>query len=105
MQNILTWHPLGKPGSFISRKRYDAVRNFILMSLASGEMTMVDLIASGEQSLGAHIDKNVAWHILVVKLDLEARGLIISTTKLTPYKSQFIKLTKMAVKQFMSRSA
>jgi len=98
MKKYLTWHPLGKPGAFISKKDYEIVRDFILSTLISAEMTLMDLIALGEQKLAGQIEENVAWHILVVKLDLEARGVIFSFLKLAPYKSQFIKVRKKATK-------
>ena len=98
MKKYLTWHPLGKPGAFISKKDYDIVRDFILSTLIAEEMTMLDLIALGEQKLAGQIEENIAWHILVVKLDLEARGVILSFLKLAPYKSQFIKIRRKASK-------
>jgi hypothetical protein len=98
MKKYLTWHPLGKPGAFISKKDYDVVRDFILSTLMSEEMTLMDLIALGERNLAGQIEENIAWHILVVKLDLEARGVIFSFLKLAPYKSQFIKLKRKASK-------
>ena len=99
MGKYLTWHPQGKTGCYISKRDYDIVRDFILSTLSSGEMKLVELIALGEQQLDGHIDENIAWHILVVKLDLEARGIIVSFSKLAPYKSQFMKLSRIATKQ------
>ena len=98
MKKYLTWHPLGRPGAFISKKDYDVVRDFILSTLIAEEMTLLDLIALGEQKLSGQIGENIAWHILVVKLDLEARGVILSFLKLAPYKSQYIKIRRKASK-------
>ena len=95
----LTWHPQGKTGCYISKKDYDTVRDFILSTLSSGEIKLAELIALGEQQLDGHIDENIAWHILVVKLDLEARGIIVSFSKFAPFKSQFMKLSRIATKQ------
>lgn len=98
MKKYLTWHPLGKPGAFIAKKDYDVVREFILSTLIAEEMTLMDLIALGEEKLDGQIGENIAWHILVVKLDLEARGVIFSFLKLAPYKSRFIKVRRSATK-------
>ena len=86
---------MGKPGCYVAKKHYEIVRDFIVSTLASGEMTMVDMIAQGERYLAGKIDQHIAWHILVVKLDLEARGIIVSFSKFAPYKSQFMKLRRV----------
>ena len=99
MRKYLTWHPQGKAGCYISKKDYDTVRDFILSTLTSGEMKLVELIALGEQQLDGQVEENIAWHILVVKLDLEARGIIVSFSKFAPFKSQFMKLSRIATKQ------
>ena len=101
MGKYLTWHPQEKTGCYISKKDYDTVRDFILYTLSSVEMKLVELIALGEQQLDGHIDENIARHILVVKLDLEARGIIVSFSKLAPFKSQFMKLSRIATKQIV----
>ena len=98
MQKYLTWHPLGKPGVFISKKNYDLVRDFILSILIAEEMTLTELIAMGNRRLAGQIAENIAWHIFVVKLDLEARGVIRSFQRIAPYKSQFLKLNRRATK-------
>ena len=101
MRKFLTWHPQGKTGCYISIKHYNIIRDFIVASLSSGEMKLTDLIALAEHQLDGRIDENIAWHILVVKLDLEARGIVVSFSKLAPFKSQFMKLSRMATKQVM----
>jgi len=100
MRKILTWHPLGRTGAYISKKDYDVTRDFILSAL-SDEMTLLDLIELGERVLARIIEDNIAWNILVVKLDLEARGIIVSFLKLAPYKAQFLKLRRKGVRKFV----
>ena len=85
MRKILTWHPLGKPGAYISKKDYELVSTFILSTLHAEEMTLLELIQLGENKLAPYIEENIAWHILVVKLDLEARGILVSFLKLSPH--------------------
>ncbi|HMG93347.1 MAG TPA: hypothetical protein VK589_24990 [Chryseolinea sp.] len=100
MRKMLTWHPLGRTGAYISKKNYDIVKDFILSALTD-EMTMLDLIELGERVLASMIEDNIAWYILVVKLDLEARGIIVSFLKLAPHKAQFLKLRKKGIKKFV----
>ena len=100
MRKILTWHPLGRTGAYISKKDYDVIRDFILSAL-SEEMTLLDLIELGERVLAPQIEDNIAWYILVVKLDLEARGIIVSFLKLAPHRVQFLKLRRKGVKKFV----
>ena len=99
MRKILTWHPLGRSGAYISKKDYDVTREFILSALCE-EMTLLDLIELGERVLAPIIEDNIAWHILVVKLDLEARGIIVSFLKLAPHKAQYLKLRKKGARKF-----
>lgn len=103
MRKILTWHPLGRAGAYISKKDYDVTKEFILSALTD-EMTMLDLIELGERVLAPMIEDNIAWNILVVKLDLEARGVIVSFLKIAPHKAQFLKLRKKAMKHFVPQN-
>lgn len=97
---ILTWHPAGKRGVYIAKKDYDLIRDFILTVLETMEITLKDLIELGDIQLANRIDKDISWNILVVKLDLEARGLIASVLKPVPHKSQFLKLRPRALKKY-----
>jgi hypothetical protein len=99
---ILTWHPEGKKGVYVAKKDYDLIVDFILSTLKANEITINDLIELGEVYLSDKIDKDISWHILVVKLDLEARGLIKTVLKSVPYRSQYLKLCPRALKKFRS---
>jgi hypothetical protein len=103
MRKILTWHPLGRSGAYISKKDYDVTREFILSALCE-EMTLLDLIELGERLLAPMIEDNIAWHILVVKLDLEARGIIVSFQKFAPHRVQFLRLRRKGVKKFIEHN-
>ena len=103
MRKILTWHPLGRTGAYISKKNYDITKEFILSAL-SDEMTLLDLIELGERVLAPMIEDNIAWNILVVKLDLEARGVIVSFLKIAPHKAQYLKLRRKAIKNFVPKN-
>ena len=95
---IMTWHPSGKAGVYISAKHYKLLCDFIFLVLKGREVTIKELIELGEAQLARKLDKNVSWLILVVKLDLEARGLVTSVTRLTPYKNQFLRLKSRNLK-------
>lgn len=99
---ILTWHPAGKKGVYIAKKDYDLLCEFILTVLRAQEITLKDLIEMGDSQLALKIDRDISWQILVVKLDLEARGLITTVLKLAPYKLQFLKLSPGALKKYSS---
>ena len=97
---ILTWHPTGKRGAYIAKKNYDLTVDFILSVLKTREITLKDLIELGNVQLANKIDGDISWHILVVKLDMEARGLVAAVLKPVPYKSQFLKLRPRALKKY-----
>ena len=97
---ILTWHPEGKKGVLMSVTQYTAICNFILAVLRAGEVTTNDLMERAESELSTIISKDISWHILVVKLDLEARGLISSITRSVPSRVQVLRLNPRALKKF-----
>jgi hypothetical protein len=102
---ILTWHPAGKRGVYIPKKEYDLISDFILAVLETKEMTLKDLIELGHIQLAHKTGKDISWYILVVKLDLEARGLIAPVVKPGPHRSQFLKLRPRALKKYKLSSA
>lgn len=71
-----TKHPSGKNNKSISRSAYDRFKRAILEALQSKEMTHTELVAQVEKDLDGSFDGNVSWNVMVVKLDLEARGII-----------------------------
>jgi hypothetical protein len=99
-QKILTWHPAGRPGAYITKRDYNAVTDFILSALADQEISIADLMTFGSVELKGKVTGDISWSILIVKLDLEARGIITCISRLSPYRSQFLKLRPKAVKKF-----
>jgi len=99
-KKILTWHPAGKKGAYIAKREYDVISDFILSVLKTQEITLKDLIELGDVQLVHKIEKDISWYILVVKLDLEARGLIGTVLKPVPYRAQFLKLRPHALKKY-----
>jgi hypothetical protein len=97
---ILTQHPEGKKGVCISRTDYRLVSEAILSVLQQFEkLTLNELIDQVQRSVSLSLSNNIAWRILVVKLDLEAKGLI----KTVPHKFDryvvYLKLNRKAWKK------
>ncbi|HEY3405446.1 MAG TPA: hypothetical protein VGK59_18815 [Ohtaekwangia sp.] len=74
---IWTYRPDGKKGTQISRAQYNLLASFILNVLnAHEEVTLQQLLEKAQAEISESIDSDVAWYILQVKLDLEARDLV-----------------------------
>jgi hypothetical protein len=87
---IMTLHPLGKKGVNILRSKYDLIRDYILKTLKrEGEITFQQLNSNAVRDLAGTFEGKVAWYVITVKLDLEARGLI---EKIPGTKHQKIRL-------------
>ncbi len=78
-EKILTRHPdPGKQGVSISKAKYDVIRGTILDLLQSnGEMTFTELNNAANERLDGKFDGSISWYVTTVKLDLEARELIL----------------------------
>ena len=77
MEKILTLHPEGKKGVNISVEKYDQIKDFILNIVScQGTISYKELDAVAKENLAPVFDGSVSWYIEVVKLDLEARGII-----------------------------
>jgi hypothetical protein len=92
-ERILTWHPAGKAGVNILKKRYDAVCTAILKTIAEhGEITFDALTGIVEKDLTRNqFDGKPLWYITTVKLDLEARKVIERIPKTNPQKLRIAK--------------
>lgn len=86
-ERILTRHPAGKKGVAILRRRYDAVRAYILKTLRRHPgMTFDELADRAQEDLQPTFDGKVLWYLVTVKLDLEARGEIERIPKTSPHQ-------------------
>lgn len=84
---IQTLHPQGKQGVNILKRRYDVIKDYILETLASrSEITYEELSDNAVRDLSETFDGKVAWYIVTVKLDLEARKIIERIPKTSPHK-------------------
>lgn len=77
---VQTKHPLGKSNKPVAQRDYDAIKAAILTALRRKELTHTELLGELTKSLMGKFSGNVGWHVMVVKLDLEARKLIERTS-------------------------
>lgn len=83
----MTLHPKNKKGVNISLSKYNIIKDFILKTLTiHGELTFKELTDLAVSDLSDKFDGNVIWYVVTVKLDLEARNIIIRIPKTSPHK-------------------
>ncbi len=77
-EKIRTLHPQGKAGVNISKRKYDQIKEALLMIIDKngGEISYKNLTEIAEDSLKDKFDGKVGWSEVTVKLDLEARKII-----------------------------
>lgn len=85
---IQTLHPQsGKTNKNISLAKYHFIKEHLLSILQSGELTHTELMEALYARIKDNFEGGVQWYGETVKLDLEARKLIIRTdTKPVRYK-------------------
>ena len=77
---IQTLHPqAGKTNKKISLEKYNFIRDHLLSILANLEPTHTELMEELYQRVKYNFDGGVQWYGETVKLDLEARNLIVRT--------------------------
>jgi hypothetical protein len=79
-EKIATKHPWGKSGKNISRQKYEALKDTILLALKNRELTHTELFNELNKRLKSKFAGNVSWYGETVKLDLEARKIIERTS-------------------------
>jgi hypothetical protein len=93
-EKIFALHPdKDKMGVRISKAKYDVVRDAIIETLRfHGELTFTELFESVNEKLYGNFDGSISWYTTTIKLDLEARKVIVRVPKTSP---QRLRLTKM----------
>ncbi len=77
-ETFQTLHPVpGKTNKSISKAKYERVKEALLSILESQALTHTDLMEALYQQIGFDFEGGVQWYGEVVKLDLEARGLLV----------------------------
>ena len=82
---VSTKHPLGKSNKPVDKRDYETFKAAILSALRRNELTHTELLNKLSSSLKGKFTGNVGWHLMVVKLDLEARK-VIERTSSSPQK-------------------
>ncbi|MDE2860518.1 MAG: hypothetical protein OYI31_08260 [Chloroflexota bacterium] len=73
----LTVHPQGKRGVNISTQKYETMRSAISEALRGSEgLTYTALVSEVGRRVGASFEGSIKWYTVVVKQDMEARGLL-----------------------------
>jgi hypothetical protein len=94
-KTILTLHPEKGVGVRISKSKYILLRDYIVTQLnVRYEVTFQELLASSGREIPHSFGTELAWHLLVVKLDLEARGIIKTRISVQFERNQVIKLKR-----------
>jgi hypothetical protein len=98
MRQVLNYN--GKKGPMLPEKEYEEMRRFIIDTF--GTQTEVSLKCLMQRALENELvypNENALWHLLKVKQDLEARGIIkIRFVGNTP-KVQMLRINRKVLKQ------
>ncbi len=79
-ETIQTLHPIpGKTNKLISLDKYTVIRENLLSILQNNELTHTELMEELYTRVKDTFEGGVQWYGETVKLDLEARGIIIRT--------------------------
>jgi hypothetical protein len=101
-----TFRPDGKKGIWIRKRTYEQLSSFILEAVERDtEITMNALLNKEHPGFPGIEDKDVAWHILQVKLDLEARGLLKVYIPIHRKRLFHLKLTRLGARQVRERKS
>jgi hypothetical protein len=79
-EKVPTRHPQGKRNQPVDKRDYETFKAAILSALRRHELTHTELLNELTRSLEGKFSGNVGWHVMVVKIDLEARKLIERTS-------------------------
>ena len=88
---ILTIRPDHRPGVYLLKEHYDAVCSFILSRLKEKEAIRLDDLIDGIKATSIGQNTDMAWVLLHVKSDLEAKK-IITITFIKPMRTQIVNL-------------
>lgn len=81
-ERILTLHPQQKKGVNIHRGKYEQIRSAIKSALKErGPLTFQALNEAVHKNLAGKFEGSISWYYTTVKLDLEARGVLLCERK------------------------
>lgn len=87
---ISTERPDGKPGAVIPRESYDLVRRTIIDLLREAESVPLQDVVDAVAEVEDQLDKSARWYVNVVKLDLEAHGVIERLKGVSPQQLRLV---------------
>jgi hypothetical protein len=92
--------PDGRKGMTVPRHEYEKIRTFILSFLDTDHgKTINELLEEGQRTFaGTILVQQVAWLVLQVKLDLEARGFVRVFIPEYSRRINFMKITRLGQK-------
>jgi hypothetical protein len=97
-EKIQTFLPDGTKGEYLFKDKYDRWSRFILSALDTEEdFTLNDILERARSSEPVTRHNEVAWNILQVKRDLEARSLIKSVEDPDKKHTYYLKLTRQGM--------
>jgi hypothetical protein len=92
-ETVELWRMKGRVGETILKKDYDLISEFIFSLLFEREtVELQELLFEAQAVLSASIKKDFSRHLLEVKQDLEAKGLIKVIRQ--PNRLQFISIVR-----------
>ena len=92
---IQTFLPGGGKGEYVLKTKYERWSRYILSALDTDEnFTLNDILERASNGVSVSLQNEVAWNILQVKRDLEARGFIKSVADADIKHRYYLKLTR-----------
>jgi hypothetical protein len=88
---VLTWRLGNKPGVYLLKEHYDVVSTFILSKLKEREAIKLEELIDGIKEISLDRSADLAWILLQVKSDLEAKKLI-TVNVIGPSRQQIVNL-------------
>ena len=97
-EKIQTFLPDGTKGEYIIKSKYERWSTFILSVLDTDDnFTLNDVLEMARNNYSAVLHHEIAWNILQVKRDLEARGFIKSVEDPDLKHKFYLKLTRQGL--------
>src|SRR5689334_15219779 len=92
---IQTFLPGGGKGEYVLKSKYERWSRYILSAIDTEEnFTLNDILERARTGVPVSLQNEVAWNILQVKRDLEARGFIKSVADPDLKHKYYLKLTR-----------
>ena len=97
-EKIQTFLPDGTKGEYVLKSKYERWSMFILTALDTEEnFTLNDILERARRQGTVSQHNEIAWNVLQVKRDLEARGFIKSVEDTDLKHTYYLKLTRQGL--------